>query len=367
MSPAPLDCLLVTYPIESIHSDILEQMRALFKTVHFYPGEDGSGTETEYKVVLPPPEVYAAADAIFAFVVPENLTHISQMPRLKLWQVMGSGTKPITDSAFYQSIPPEHPLVLSNIAGVHAVTIAEHVLMTSLMHFHRMDRCIEASRQGHWAGPTELGGLFIREMRSLTVGIITYGHIAREIGRLAAAFGSRVIVCTREGKPKTLGGYHIEGTGDVDSVIPSKYYTTDKKSLHDFLAESDIVVNMMPSSAATYQFIGREELKAMKDNALLVNCGRGETVDTEALIAACSAKDERTGATGALVVGGASLDVTDPEPLPDGHILYSLPNVIITPHCSWASENIYRRVVELLKGNKKLVEEGKPAMNSLRG
>ncbi|KAI5476091.1 2-hydroxyacid dehydrogenase [Pseudohyphozyma bogoriensis] len=386
MTGATLDCILVTYPIEQLHQDTFERLHATFKKVHFYPGEDGSGTYTEYgEPKLPPPEVYAEADAILAFVMPTNLTHISQTPRLKLWQVFGSGTNMVTQTEFWRSIPSEHPLVLSNIAGTHAVTIGEHVLMTSvrapaafleatpahtfltqLMHFHKMWRCIEASRRGHWAGPTELDGLFIKEIRGLTVGIITYGNIAREISRLFNALGAKVIVCTRDGKAKPVTGFQVEGTGDPDASIPEQWFTTKKEDLHKFLGVSDIVVDMMPSSPATNKFIGRAELEAMKDTALFVNCGRGDTVDTEALVEALSSKAPATGAPGTFAIGGASLDVTDPEPLPEGHVLFTMDNVIVTPHCSWASENIYQRVMDLLVENKSLVEQGKEALNSLR-
>ncbi|GAA5875969.1 hypothetical protein JCM8547_000668 [Rhodosporidiobolus lusitaniae] len=365
---APLKTLLCTYPIERKYNDLFAQLRATFETVHFYPGEDGSGTETEYgPIELPPPEVYASCDAILAFVMPTNLTNISQTPRLKLWGIVGSGTRMVTDTDFYRSIPEGHPLRFFNLAGCHSISISEHVIMTTLMHFHRMSRCIEASRQQHWAGPMELGGpsgsLFIRELRSLTVGILAYGGISREIARLFSAFGSKVIVCTRAGKPQQHTGFRIEGTGDPDGSIPSKYYGMDKESVKEFLVQCDVVVSMLPSSQATYQFIGREELTVMKDNALFVNCGRGDTVDTAALIDALSSKEAATGKSGTFQIGGASLDVTDPEPLPDGHVLFSMDNVIVTPHCSYASESMYDRVMKLLMENKVLVEKGAPVLN----
>lgn len=148
MSDLKLQTLLCTYPIESHFADFFAHLRAIFGTVIFVPGEDGSGTETEYDlkhgVQLPTDEDYARADVILAFIVPPNLHSISQgpfslfpglfsmlisssaVPKLKLWQVVGSGTAPITNSEFYKSIPPSSPLVFSNLAGVHSVSIAEH-------------------------------------------------------------------------------------------------------------------------------------------------------------------------------------------------------------------------------------------------
>ncbi|GAA6010595.1 hypothetical protein JCM10207_007754 [Rhodosporidiobolus poonsookiae] len=361
-----LDCLLVTYPIESVQAGVLEQLRKAFKVVHFYPGGDGSGTPTEYEEVLPPAEIYEQADVILAQDVPENLVDISQTPRLKLWQVFASGTQQIVESAFVRSIPSDRRLAISNLAGVHAVSIAEHVMMTTLMHCHQMNKCLEMSSRAHWAGPTELGGLFIREIRGMTFGILTYGAIAREIARLATAFGARIIVCTRDGCKKPQQGYRVVGCGDPDGSLPAEYYTTEKESLHTFLSASDVVVNMMPASSSTYRFIGRDELVAMKDNALFVNAGRGTTVDQEALVEALSLKLPRTGKPGSLAIGGAALDVTDPEPLPDGHPLFSLPNAIITPHCSYASERFYSRVVEVVLQNKALLEAGGGVLNVVK-
>ncbi|ORY89306.1 hypothetical protein BCR35DRAFT_300434 [Leucosporidium creatinivorum] len=362
-----LDCLLITYPIEKIHQDVFEKLRANFKRVEFFAGDDGSGCSSEYgEIALPTAEALAEADVILAQEIPSNVTSILQTPKLKMWQVLASGVNQIIDSDFYRSIPAEHPLVISNLAGCHAVSIAEHVIMTTLMHFHKMNLCTEAQRRAHWASSTELGGLHIRELRNATVGILTYGNISREIARLASSFGANVIVCTRDGKSRPQTGFRIEGTGDVEGAIPSKYFTTEKASLHEFLAASDVVVSMMPGSSATERFIGRDEFTAMKDNALFVNAGRGNTVDTAALIEALSSTKPAMGVSGTLAIGGASLDVTDPEPLPEGHPLWTMPNVIITPHCSWASENIYKRVVDLLLENRQLVEDGSPALNAVR-
>lgn len=102
------------------------------------------------------------------------------------------------------------------------------------------------------------------------------------------------------------------GTRDPDGSLPSQYYSTeDKASLYAFLSASDVVVNALPSSPSTYQFIGVEELKAMKGDGIFVNIGRGDTVLQTSLIEALNArveKGEEAGATGTLRIGGASLE-----------------------------------------------------------
>lgn len=167
-------------------------------------------------------------------------------------------------------------------------------------------------------------GLFIREMADMTVGILGYGHLGRECSRLASSFGSRIIACSREGAPKSIKGYLIPGTGDVDAKLPEKWFKTDTSSLQDFLAECDVVVNCLPHSTQTHHIIGEAELKIMKNDSIFINIGRGQTVDQVALVKALKA--EPTTEQGALKIGAAGLDVTDPEPLPDGHELFTMPN-----------------------------------------
>jgi hypothetical protein len=105
-----------------------------------------------------------------------------------------------------------------------------------------------------------------------------YGHIGRETARKAAAFGARILACTREGARKPLGGYTIPHTGDPGGSLPEAWFKTgDEASLRDFLAQCDVVVNCLPGVKSTERFVGREELSAMKDTAILVNVGRGST------------------------------------------------------------------------------------------
>jgi hypothetical protein len=101
----------------------------------------------------------------------------------------------------------------------------------------------------------------LHRIRSLTFGILAYGGISREIARLAKSFGANVIVCTRAGKPQDHTGFRIDGTGDPDGSIPSKYYNMEKESVREFLGECDVVVSSgfssfaSPSSSTTLTFI----------------------------------------------------------------------------------------------------------------
>ncbi|ORY80722.1 hypothetical protein BCR35DRAFT_352483 [Leucosporidium creatinivorum] len=373
MPPTPLTSirtLLVLYPLQP--ASLLPRLRSIFPTVHFYPGPAGN----DYSATVypePPDEVWREADAILCFGLPKGLKEVGQTPRLKLLQVVGSGTRQITDTPFYQSVPKDHPLILANSAGIHGGPIGEHVLMTTMMLLHKMQPIADITRgEKRWAAPQELGGLFVQELRGLTVGILGYGHIGREIARLSTAFGSRIIACTRTGVKASIGGYHLPGTGDPAGDLPPNGIPPPRKpACMSFLQECDVVVNMLPSSEGNRGFVGKEEFGVMKDTALFINPGRGDTIDQEALVSALQASLEATepptGLGGSLRIAGASLDVTNPEPLPPNHILFSLPNAIITPHCSWASKDNFVRAVDLLEENANRLEKGLGALNALRG
>jgi len=218
---------------------------------------------------------------------------------------------------------------------------------------------------------TEFGPGYTRELRGMTVGILGYGHIGRETARMAHAFGSKIVALTRSGKPATIGGYILPDTGDIDGTLPVAYYSTQSPaSTLDFFSACDVVVSTLPSHPETKKFVGAPQFKAMRGNAIFVNIGRGDTVDTETLVSALQAKPaegELHWATGTLRIGGASLDVTDPEPLPDNHALFSLENAIITPHTSGFSATYFHRAVDLLEQNVDRLRQAKGALNAYRG
>ena len=119
--------------------------------------------------------------------------------------------------------------------------------------------------------------------------------------------------------------------------IPSAWYsTTDPESFASFLAKSDVILLSLPSTPATTHILNSTTLAHLKPSAVIVNVGRGNAIDTNALVAAL---DEGK-------LAGAALDVTEPEPLPDGHPLYGRRNVIITPHLSGLTETYYDRCVD---------------------
>jgi phosphoglycerate dehydrogenase-like enzyme len=180
--------------------------------------------------------------------------------------------------------------------GVYAEPVAEHVLALALGGMRGIG---QYARQTSWSEPYGFNLL------GAHVVILGGGAITRSLVRLLLPFGTYLTVVRNRPEP-------IPGVAEVVG--------TDR--LHDVLAAADLVVLALALTPATERIIDRAALDVMQDHAWLVNVARGQHVDTDALVAALQAGS----------IGGAALDVTDPEPLPDGHPLWSLPNCLITPH-----------------------------------
>lgn len=150
--------------------------------------------------------------------------------------------------------------------------------------------------------------------------------------------------------------YFPPGLGDADGILPQKWFSGGSTSdLHAFLgSDLDLLVVALPLTPATKGLISKPELEVLgKKKTFLSNIARGPIVDTDALYDALEGE----------VIRGAALDVTDPEPLPDGHKLWKAKNVIITPHISGASTSYDERVFEILKINLERLGAGEEFMN----
>lgn len=179
-------------------------------------------------------------------------------------------------------------------------------------------------------------------------GILGYGSIGRQVARVCKAMGMDIHAYTfhRRDTPESRrdNGYYLPGLGDPDGTLPSKWFSgASTAELHAFLSSGlDLVVICLPLTPKTRHIISAPEFKAMAERRTFVaNIARGPIIDTDDLIAALENGTIR----------GAALDVTDPEPLPDGHPLFKTKNVIITPHVSGASVNYSDRVLDIVSLN----------------
>jgi phosphoglycerate dehydrogenase-like enzyme len=248
----------------------------------------------------------------------------------------------------------DHPLlksvVLTTSSGIHAPAMAEYILMMMLAFAHQLPRMIEHQKRGEW--PQGRWALFApRELRGTVVGIVGYGSVGREVARLAKAFGMQVLATKRDLTRVTDEGWRLPGVGDPLTQSVDRLYPAE--TLRAMLGECDYVVLTVPLTPATRNLIGVEELTCMKPGAVLINVARGGVVDEAALIEALRAGTIR----------GAALDVFAEEPLPAGSPLWTLPNVILSPHVSGFTLDYDGRTMALFAENLRRYVVGEPLLN----
>ena len=205
--------------------------------------------------------------------------------------------------------------------GAYAQPVAEHALTLALALLRVLPTRIAARSWGEKAG-TSLYGLHVV--------IIGAGGIALELLRLLEPFGVRTTVVRRRAEP-----------------VAAATQTVPVSELRHVLPEADLVVVAAALTEGTSRLIGAAELALMPETAYLVNIARGGLVDSDALDAAL-----RSG-----TIAGAGLDVTDPEPLPDGHPLWTAPNMIITPHTADTPEMTAPLLAERIRHNVRAFRE----------
>jgi phosphoglycerate dehydrogenase-like enzyme len=180
--------------------------------------------------------------------------------------------------------------------------VAEHAMALLLAWSRKLPQAHAAQREARWTGEIRKGLGLLLESTLLIVG---FGSIAQELAVRAKAFGMRVQGVNRSGRAHPLA---------------ERMYTPGR--LHEALGHADFVVLALPSTVESRGLFGAAQFAAMKPSAVLVNVGRGDVVDTDALVE--SLRDGR--------IRGAALDVVDPEPLPPESALWGMDNVVITPH-----------------------------------
>lgn len=224
-------------------------------------------------------------------------------------------------------------IVLTNMQRASGLPIAEHAIAMTLALARGLPRFIRQQQAGQWREDTT----GMREIGGRTLLVVGLGGIGTEVARRAHALGMRVTAIrnsSREGPP------FVARVG-----LPSE--------LLAFAAEADVVVNATPLTPETTGIFDREFFAAMPKGGYFISVGRGGSTVTADLVEAL-----RSGQ-----LGGAGLDVTDPEPLPEGHALWSLPNVIISPHVSATSEAQSERNWVLIAENLRRYVAGEPLLN----
>jgi D-3-phosphoglycerate dehydrogenase len=214
-------------------------------------------------------------------------------------------------------------VTVTNTPGVSATSIAEHSLALMLAVARGIPRLDVQTRAGAWPRGQ------MTQMHGKTLGIIGLGAIGRKFARLGEAIGMRVIAWTMHPDP-ALGFTLVE--------------------LDDLLRSSDVVSLHLRLSDQTRGFLGARELALMKPTAILINTARGPIVDEAALLDALRSKR----------LAGAGLDVYETEPLPAGHAIAELPNVVLTPHSAGVTVEALEAGLQMALDNVQNFLAGKP-------
>jgi phosphoglycerate dehydrogenase-like enzyme len=290
-----------------------------------------------------PAEAFAQAEVIYTF---SALPHPRQAPRLRWVQLSSAGANHVIRHPLFAT-----DVVFTNNSGLHAINIGEYVFASILAWTRKLPELFDLQRKREWPSDrwTRFGP---SELRGATLGIVGYGSIGREVGRLAKSFGMRVLALKRRiESAREQNAYEFDGVGDPAGALPDALY--GPAQLREMLAQCDYVVLAAPLTRETRGMMGEAELRAMKRTAYLVNIARGEVCDESALIQAL-----REG-----WIAGAGLDVFAKEPLPETSPLWTLPNVILTPHLSGFSPNYEQRAVDIFCENLRRYIAGQPLLN----
>lgn len=231
----------------------------------------------------------------------------------------------------------ENGLVVTNTSGIHSSNISEHLLSLMLAFARQLPTLFEGQSRHEWRdGPDFRNTVF--ELAGSTLVVVGFGDIGRALARKANALDMRVI------------GVRRNTGGDTPAFVEK---LVGLHQLADVIGEADHVAICLPQTHGTTGLFDAELIGQMKPGSYLYNIGRGPIVDTGALVAAL--------ASGHL--GGAGLDVTDPEPLPQGSPLWNDRRVIITSHTAGSTPHFWSRITEILVENITRFQNGEPLRN----
>ena len=275
------------------------------------------GEETEEEV--------RSASVILGGVDPKK---IRGSETLELLQISAAGADPFLRPGV---LGPK--TVLCNATGAYGKPVAEHALAMTLMLLKNLHLYRDDQRAARWKYEGRE-----RSLSECTVAVIGLGDIGEYYARLVKAMGARVIGVKRRASDCPSYVDRLVLTEQTDEILP----------------EADVVFSVLPHTADTVRFFDRDRFALMKQDAVFVNCGRGSAVDEQALYEALSGGR----------LAGAALDVTETEPLPPDSPLWSLENLVITPHVAGTSlKSLRESITDLAVRNLAAWAAGEPPIN----
>ncbi len=276
--------------------------------------------------------VSLVAEAEVAFASEVRRAHLAAARRLR-W--IHSPAVGVGGMLFPEML--ESGVVITNSRGVAAETIAEHVLACVLAIFRKLPLAIRRQAAAEWAQEAIAAAPPVRMLAGACVLLVGLGAIGSAVARKMLALGAVVSAVRR----------------NVAAPAPRGVDVRPHDALRDALPSADVVVIAAPHTTATRGLIGRDELAAMRRDAVLVNVSRGALVDEVALADALARG----------IIGGAALDVFHDEPLPPASPLWTVPNLLITPHTSWIRTDHWDVMTNLFAENLQRFDAGQPLLN----
>ena len=238
-------------------------------------------------------------------------------------------------------------VTICNARGAHSVSTAEWTLSATLAMMKHFPFYFEMQREGIWKrrfeSPARYAAItgdnsplyppvMIEELTGKTVVLVGHGSIGQEIERMFEPFRVNLLRVARTARTEPK----VYAVAELDSLLP----------------QADIVILILPHNGESDKLIGSRQLALLRQGALLVNAARGPIVDTDALVEALQSGRIR-----------AALDVTDPEPLPAGHPLWSCPNLLLTPHIAGSSPQFAPRSLQTAASELQRYISGEPLQN----
>lgn len=228
---------------------------------------------------------------------------------------------------------------ITTASSIRALPVAEHALACTLALTRALDTAISAQQEHRWAA--EEIAPSVTDLASRRALIIASEAITEAIVHRLAPFGSKITAATLPGESPASAPTTAVNIADIDSVLP----------------EIDLLIVAAPRVGATDKRIGRKQLDAMSDGAILIDVSRGGIVSQKHLIEALRRE----------YIAGAALDVFESEPLPQTSPLWTMPNVIVTPHVSSASPGYWHRAMDLVRTNLERIESGQGLVGEVPG
>jgi len=250
-------------------------------------------------------------------VAPDTLTRVTRLPNLKVVQLTSAGAERVIPY-----IPAS--ITLANARGAHDAATAEWTVGVIVAHLRNFPRFVTAQREGRWDFAVS------ESVAGKRVLIVGYGSIGAAVERRLAGWE---VTVERLARTARAG---VRGMNELPEALP----------------RADVVVLLVPVTDQTRHLVDADFMARMKDGALLVNAARGAIVDTDALV-----KELSTGRI------KAALDVTDPEPLPKGHPLWTAPGLLLTPHVGGAVTQATERAYAIVHAQLARYAAGQPLQN----